>query len=98
DALALYPESAISDLDIAGPQVSLSLVDGRRLAAKLAVGADGARSFVRRRAGIASEERAYGQTAVVANFACTRPHRNVAYQWFQGGASAGAVLALLPLP
>ena len=35
---------------------------------------------------------------VVANFACTRPHRNIAYQWFQGGASAGAVLALLPLP
>src|SRR6185369_16728150 len=32
--------------------------------------------------------------AVVANFACGRPHRNVAFQWFQGGA----VLALLPLP
>jgi ubiquinone biosynthesis UbiH/UbiF/VisC/COQ6 family hydroxylase len=30
----------------------------------------------------------------VANFACERPHRNVAYQWFQGGP----VLALLPLP
>jgi 2-octaprenylphenol hydroxylase len=39
-------------------------------------------------------ERPYGQTAVVANFACERPHRNVAYQWFQGGP----VLALLPLP
>jgi ubiquinone biosynthesis UbiH/UbiF/VisC/COQ6 family hydroxylase len=107
DALALYPESAILDLDIAGPQVSLSLADGRRLAANLVVGADGARSFVRKRAGIAGDERPYGQTAVVANFACTRPHRNVAYQWFlggrrsaaaSGGAGRGAVLALLPLP
>jgi len=31
---------------------------------------------------------------VVANFRCEKPHRNVAYQWFQ----QGAVLALLPLP
>ena len=49
-------------------------------------------------AGIASEARGYGQTAVVANFACGRPHRNVAFQWFQGGQQGGAVLALLPLP
>jgi ubiquinone biosynthesis UbiH/UbiF/VisC/COQ6 family hydroxylase len=45
---------------------------------------------------------------VVANFACSRPHRNVAWQWFQGNrgnaaasggvGSGGAVLALLPLP
>jgi ubiquinone biosynthesis UbiH/UbiF/VisC/COQ6 family hydroxylase len=34
----------------------------------------------------------------VANFACGRPHRNVAFQWFQGGQKGGAVLALLPLP
>jgi ubiquinone biosynthesis UbiH/UbiF/VisC/COQ6 family hydroxylase len=30
----------------------------------------------------------------VANFACEKPHGNVAYQWFR----RGAVLALLPLP
>jgi ubiquinone biosynthesis UbiH/UbiF/VisC/COQ6 family hydroxylase len=53
---------------------------------------------VRAQAGIGAEERAYGQTAVVANFACARPHRNVALQWFQGAGHGGAVLALLPLP
>jgi ubiquinone biosynthesis UbiH/UbiF/VisC/COQ6 family hydroxylase len=53
---------------------------------------------VRVQAGIASREQAYGQTAVVANFACTRAHRNVAFQWFQGAEHDGAVLALLPLP
>ena len=74
------------------------LEDGRELRAQLVVGADGAQSLVRERAGIASTALAYGQTAVVANFACEQPHRNVAYQWFQGPASGGAVLALLPLP
>jgi ubiquinone biosynthesis UbiH/UbiF/VisC/COQ6 family hydroxylase len=96
--LALYAESAIQNLEIAGPRAAIWLADGRKLAARLVVGADGARSFVRERAGIAGDERPYGQTAVVANFACTRPHRNVAYQWFQGGSKSGAVLALLPLP
>ena len=73
---------------------TLVLRDAGRIDARLVVGADGARSLVRAQAGIASRERAYGQSAVVANFACERPHRNVALQWFQGGP----VLALLPLP
>jgi 2-polyprenylphenol 6-hydroxylase len=72
----------------------LGLEDGRTLAARLIVGADGANSFVRREAGIGMRERDYGQSAVVANFHCGKPHRNVAYQWFTGGP----VLALLPLP
>jgi len=76
----------------AGAKVALR--DGRCIEAKLAIGADGARSLLRMRAGIGAREHAYGQSAVVANFACERPHRNVALQWFQGGP----VLALLPLP
>ncbi|MGQ0509743.1 MAG: FAD-dependent monooxygenase [Betaproteobacteria bacterium] len=73
---------------------TLSLKGGATLDAKLVVGADGARSMVRAQAGVSTREQAYGQTAVVANFSCERPHRNVALQWFQ----AGPVLALLPLP
>jgi len=96
--LELFAGSSVQDLEIAEQQATLSLKDGRKLGAKLVVGSDGARSFVRNRAGIPSTEHAYGQTAVVANFACARPHRNVAYQWFQGGSKSGAVLALLPLP
>jgi ubiquinone biosynthesis UbiH/UbiF/VisC/COQ6 family hydroxylase len=74
--------------------VTLQLQGGESLSASLVVGADGARSFVRARAGIKASERDYGQVAVVANFRCRKPHANVAYQWFQ----RGAVLALLPLP
>jgi ubiquinone biosynthesis UbiH/UbiF/VisC/COQ6 family hydroxylase len=72
----------------------LTLQDGKSVEANLVVGADGAQSFVRQRAGIAVRERDYGQSALVANFRCGKPHRNTAYQWFQ----RGAVLALLPLP
>jgi ubiquinone biosynthesis UbiH/UbiF/VisC/COQ6 family hydroxylase len=72
----------------------LELSDGTTLSARLVVGADGADSFVRSQAGIAARERDYGQSALVANFRCARPHRNSAFQWFQ----RGAVLALLPLP
>jgi len=72
----------------------LRLKDGRSLSTRLIVGADGAHSFVRRAAGIEAAQSDYGQTAVVANFRCEKPHANTALQWFQGGA----VLALLPLP
>ncbi|HUQ73421.1 MAG TPA: FAD-dependent monooxygenase, partial [Burkholderiales bacterium] len=68
--------------------------NGSSMSARLVVGADGAQSFVRKAAAIDARERDYEQAAVVANFHCPRPHRNVAYQWFQGGP----VLALLPLP
>ena len=81
-------------LEAGGAHTVISFTDGAPLAARLVVGADGAHSFVRRAAGIAAKERGFGQTAVVANFHCTRAHRNIAYQWFQGGP----VLALLPLP
>ena len=81
-------------LEVDAEQAVLSFADAPPLAAKLIVGADGAHSFVRGAAGIGASERDYEQAAVVANFHCAKPHRSVAYQWFQGGP----VLALLPLP
>ena len=79
------------ELDAAGAR--LHLADGRELSASLVVGADGAQSFVRASAGIAANARDYGQTAVVADFACERPHCNTAFQWFE----RAGVLALLPM-
>lgn len=84
----------LEGLRLAPGEARLQLRSGRALNARLVVGADGAQSFVREQAGIAATRADYPQRAVVANFSCERAHRNVAYQWFQGGP----VLALLPLP
>ncbi|HVJ10796.1 MAG TPA: FAD-dependent monooxygenase [Burkholderiales bacterium] len=83
-----------ASLRIEQERAVLGLRDGAELSAKLVVGADGARSFVREQAGIAASESDYGQSAVVANFRCEKPQAGVAWQWFAGGD----VLALLPLP
>jgi ubiquinone biosynthesis UbiH/UbiF/VisC/COQ6 family hydroxylase len=98
EGLALHAAASMRGLEFSGRQARILLDDGRTLAANLVVGADGAHSFVRAQAGIPDAATAYGHTAVVANFACARPHRNVAFQWFKGAAGEGAVLALLPLP
>lgn len=84
ESLAFAPESATLDLE-----------GGERAQARLVVAADGVRSWVREAAGMHVLPRPYGQTAVVANFACERPHRECARQWFRPD---GGVLAWLPLP
>jgi ubiquinone biosynthesis UbiH/UbiF/VisC/COQ6 family hydroxylase len=72
----------------------VTLEDGSVLDARLVIGADGAASAVRAAMGLNAETTLYGQTAVVANFACERPHLNTAWQWF----CDEGVVALLPLP
>jgi len=79
--------------DAAG--ASLTLDDGTTLGARLVVAADGLRSWVREAAGIVAVPRPYPQIAVVANFACAKPHHGRARQWFRAD---GGVLAFLPLP
>lgn len=95
-AVAEHVEVRVAELqgiDFLDERVELATSAGR-IGARLVVGADGARSFVREAAGIPAKEGDYGQAAVVANFRCERPHRGSAVQWFEGGP----VLALLPLP
>ena len=70
------------------------LAGGATLRAQLVVGADGAQSWVREQARIQAIAHDYGQRGVVANFACSLPHHQTAYQWFR----TDGVLALLPLP
>jgi 2-octaprenylphenol hydroxylase len=73
--------------------VRLRLDDGSELTAGLLVGADGARSQVRERAGIQSRQRDYGQQAVVATVRAERGNQETAWQRFM---PAGP-LALLPV-
>jgi ubiquinone biosynthesis UbiH/UbiF/VisC/COQ6 family hydroxylase len=72
----------------------LELEGGTSVKTKLIVGADGADSWVRQTARIASKPVSYGQLGVVANFEVEKPHRGRAWQWFRDGG----VLALLPMP
>lgn len=73
---------------------ALGLADGRHVSAKLVAAADGRDSWVRRCAGLDAFDTHYNEKGVVANFACEKPHRCHAFQWF----SDEGVLAYLPLP
>jgi hypothetical protein len=61
----------------------------------LLLGADGRESWVRGQCDIGIDYRSYHQRAIVANFACEKPHHNVAHQWF---TCKEGIIALLPLP
>ena len=78
----------------AGGPARLQLSTEAGIQAGLVVGADGVDSTVRELAGLESRIRPLGQTAIVANFETTAPHRDCAWQWF----GAEGVIALLPLP
>ena len=73
---------------------TVRLADGSMLRSELLIGADGANSWVRAQADIDIDYRAYGQRAVVTNFATELPHHGVASQWF---TAAEGIVALLPL-
>lgn len=80
-------------LDLSPAGARLTLDDGRTLAGRLIVGADGRDSWTRQAAGLAARAQPYGEMGVVANFACAEPHRGEARQWFR----EDGILAWLPL-
>ncbi len=92
--LTLFHPAHCGELKFDDEAATLVLEDGRTLKAKLVVGADGRDSWVRKQAGISAAPVDYQQHGVVANFNTDKPHRGIAYQWFQ----PDGILALLPLP
>jgi 2-octaprenyl-6-methoxyphenol hydroxylase len=94
DGVNMLCPAAVEAIDWDAPHSRLTLTDGRALEADLVVGADGANSFVRELAGLSATVSPYGQSGVVANFECERPHRGTAFQWFFDSD----ILAWLPLP
>ena len=74
-------------------RIQLDLADGRSIAARLLVAADGAGSPLRKLAGIETRGRDYAQRAVVAHVRTERPHQGTAWQRFLPDGP----LALLPL-
>jgi ubiquinone biosynthesis UbiH/UbiF/VisC/COQ6 family hydroxylase len=94
DGVTPLAPARCSALRVAERGATIVLADGRAIAAKLVVGADGAQSWVRRNAALTARAESYGQLGVVANFAVARGHQGTAYQWFR----PDGVLAYLPLP
>lgn len=89
----------VSDVAWGNPRSMVALDDGSVLEAELVVGADGANSMIRQRAGIASKITPYDQSGVVANFAVEKAHRGTAFQWFRPfRPGCGDIVAYLPLP
>jgi ubiquinone biosynthesis UbiH/UbiF/VisC/COQ6 family hydroxylase len=74
---------------------TLHLEGGSIIRAQLIIAADGANSPIRSELGISVSEESYSQNAVVANWTCTYPHLETAFQWFLPG---GDIVAMLPLP
>jgi len=71
----------------------ITLEDSSSLHARLVVGADSSRSWVREQLGVSFREHLYEQSAIVAHIASERPHAATAWQRFLPGGP----VALLPL-
>jgi len=85
--------AAVEGLERDPAGVRLALADGRRMRARLLIGADGARSRVRALAGLDYLETPYRQAAVVAVVRTEPGHGETAWQVFLDDGP----LALLPL-
>jgi 2-octaprenyl-6-methoxyphenol hydroxylase len=84
--------AAVTDFDTAD-RIHVQLSDGTELAARLLVAADGARSKIRERAGIATHGWSYPQSSIVTTVAHERDHGGRAEEHF---LPAGP-FAILPL-
>lgn len=89
----LVAPASIVHLERGATGVTATLADGRRLAAALAVAADGRRSRTRDAAGIRLARWSYPAAAVVTMLAHGRPHDNVALELFYPSGP----FALLPM-
>ncbi len=72
-------------------QALITLSDGTRIGAKLAVGADGGQSRVRAAAGIGVRETRYGQKAMVVDVTHSAPHDGVSVEIYRSGGACTLV-------
>jgi 2-octaprenyl-6-methoxyphenol hydroxylase len=89
----LLPDRVVG-LERTAHRITLRLLSGRSLSARLVVGADGRGSQIRVLAGIGLDRWAYGQAALAFVVAPKSAHANTIHEWLR---PAGP-LALLPLP
>lgn len=82
EPLTLLAPARIDSLDRGAAAVEAVLADGRRIRARLAVGAEGRTSPLREAAGIRAARWNYPQCGIVCTVAHQRPHHGVAHEHF----------------
>ncbi len=85
--------TSVTDFTCEPQHISMAMGDGRSIAAKLLVAADGARSRLRERAGIGVRGWSYGQSAIVTTVTHERDHHGRAVEHFLPSGP----FAILPL-
>lgn len=93
DNIDLYTPAHFSEIIQDTHEIYLQLKEGPRLSTRLLIGADGANSQVRQRAGIRSRGWNYLQKGLVATVQTEKPHQETAWQRFLPKGP----LAFLPL-
>lgn len=91
--LTHLPASSVIAQDVTPGRITVTLADGRQIAARVVAACDGRTSMTATRAGIHRTGHAYGQTALVCAVAHSRPHGGIAHQFFMPTGP----LAILPL-
>lgn len=91
--IQLLAPKKISHLVVGQQETFITLDDDSHLTARLVIGADGANSFVKKKANLVETFWDYDQQAIVATIKTTLPHDNVARQVF----TPTGPLAFLPL-
>ncbi len=74
--------TAVRDFETSAKVATVTFADGGTLDARLLVGADGARSAIRERAGIATHGWSYGQSGIVTTVEHERSHNGCAEEHF----------------
>jgi len=85
--------SSVEDFKVEDDRISLRLSDGDAIRARVLVGADGARSWVREALGIRCQSRDFRQLGIVATVTTEKDHQQTAWQRFLPTGP----LAFLPL-
>ncbi len=92
-AITLYCPDRIAGFEQHRQHVTVELESGTAFSASLLVAADGNRSLIGQRLGVARRQLDYGQSAIIANIATAEPHRGRAFERF----TSHGPLALLPM-
>lgn len=93
DGLDIIADVAVSAVRTDAKGATIALADGRRLRARLAVGADSRFSFFRDQLGISAEINRLGRSMMCCRVNHELDHRGIATEWFDYGQT----MAILPL-